>query len=143
MMRSKVVSTHLEDAVLDRLSNGELVNVHVELLSQSMRSIISLIFQSRVPLYRNRQRCFFSAGTRSTYHHRSIKITLLQQVRLRPVLPALNEIKMTLISGLFRMASRACSRLSARMLPSSVQVFCFRVRYRISSHCLPTYIEHI
>jgi hypothetical protein len=53
-MSSKLGSTHLEDAVLDRLSNGELVNVHVELLSQSMRSIISLIFQSRVPLDRIR-----------------------------------------------------------------------------------------
>jgi hypothetical protein len=46
-------------------------------------------------------------------------MTLLQQVRLRPVLPALNEIKMTLISELLRIASSACSRLSALMLPSS------------------------
>jgi hypothetical protein len=60
-MRSELVSTHLEDAVLDRLSNGELVNVHVELLSQSMRSIISLVLQSRVPLDRIRQRRSFSA----------------------------------------------------------------------------------
>jgi hypothetical protein len=52
---------------------------------------------------------------------------LLQQVRLRPVLPALKEIKITLISSLLRTASRACSRLSARMLPSSNKVIFVRV----------------
>jgi len=53
-----------------------------------------------------------------THHHRSKRMTLLQHVKFRPVLPALNEIRMTLISGSLRIASSACSRLSALILPS-------------------------
>jgi hypothetical protein len=60
-----------------------------------------------------------STPTHAGFHHRSINTTLLQQVKFRPVLPALNEIKITLMLGSVLIFSRLSCRLSFRIAPSS------------------------
>ena len=48
-----------------------------------------------------------------------MRITREQHVKLRPVLPALNEIRITDVDGSERICSRFASRASGRIEPSS------------------------
>ena len=48
-------------------------------------------------------------------------MTLLQHVKLRPVLPALKEMRMTLVDRLLVILSTDASRSTLFMDPSSVQ----------------------
>lgn len=60
-----------------------------------------------------------SVLTHAGFHHRSINTTWLQHVKFRPVLPALNEIKMTRTFGSVLIVSRLSWRFSFRIAPSS------------------------
>lgn len=57
--------------------------------------------------------------SKAGFHHRSTRITLLQHVRFKPVLPALNEIKMTRMERLVLIFCRTASRSGLVMDPSS------------------------
>lgn len=98
------------------------------ILSSTVWSIASFqIFTSRIwPRRCARSNAWssslVSASPRSAYagfHHMSVRMTLLQHVRLSPVLPALKEMRITLTSGLVRMSSSTTARSSADSVPSS------------------------
>ena len=55
---------------------------------------------------------------RAATHHKSHSTTWLQHVRFKPVLPALNEMRMTDVAGSERSASRFASRCSGFIEPS-------------------------
>lgn len=57
--------------------------------------------------------------SKAGFHHRSTRMTLLQHVRFKPVLPALNEIRITRVERLDLIFCNTASRSSLFMDPSS------------------------
>ena len=123
------------------VARARLLSCRVRIRSSTVFSIVSLyMLTSRVwPKRWARSKAWSSSAG---FHHMSTKITLLHAVKLRPgrgwckqlcvggairhremnrlpVLPALNDIKITRIRLLFFICSRLTSRLSLDMLPSS------------------------
>lgn len=139
-MSERGTTTDVDDGltILDGAGDSQFINIDVELLAQSVCSVKSLIFESGV----QSSFALHEILDRSTYagfHHRSMRITLLQAVKFSPkrsascdvrkneglsrrdlpVLPALNEIRMTLTAGSFLILSSDSCRFSFLIEPSS------------------------
>lgn len=127
--RSATVQTYQQNTVLDSLLNGQLEDVDISSLTETMSTIEGLFLptsdnSASIPTNKPDGRVTSRAG----FHHKSTRMTLLQAVKFKPkrasstiehksdqhhqspVLPALNEMRMSLVLVLLRTFSRLASR---------------------------------
>lgn len=101
--------------------NGQLIDIDIQLLAQSMGSIEGLVLetahQRTILLGRN-----IWIRAYAGFHHRSIRITLLHAVRLRPYLSALIRVVREGLTGTTSL-ERNEDNLDIRIILDLVQRF--------------------
>ena len=100
--------TDLENPLLNGFRHGKLANVHIALLTETMRAIERLVFQRWIPPQVDQDHVVATCQIETCKQSHKFCVPTWALIQ-SPVLPALNEIKITRILSFVLIFSRASS----------------------------------